>query len=524
MQKGLVNQKNNNDKRNLFILLLLALSIRIILYPHLHLIAKDGAFQYIPVAKLYACGEFKKALSQPQTPLYPFLIALVSKSGLNLESAGRLISLIFNTLTIIPLYFLGKKLFKSSHISLLAGFLLAIHPYFVRFSVDVLKEAPYIFFFVTALWLSYEALSSEKLWLYLVAGIAIGFSYLTRADGIEILIIVSLWILFQKISELRKTYKRRIGAFFLLSAFSFILVVPYLWHIRQTTGEWNLSKKIKLEVLIGPKSFVKEDKIREVSVIRKHTQGFLLLTSKSAKSFHPLLLIFLLFGLVKRKTIPYQKREEFFLASFLGIHLFVLYFMAANYSVFREGHIVASSFSSRHVLPLVVISFFWMSMGIWEVRERIYKWIVSKRDAVCSLNLSRRVLVVILAVIALSILPKTLKPQEVDKLGGKIAGIWIKENSGKEAPIIMTNMPQVAYYAMGTPIRLPKTSCKKIAGPEKIVGSAKRKADYLVINCRDIEKWSPNLLKLCEKSNSLKMVFDYREKRRDRVIVYKVID
>lgn len=518
MQRGLVNQKNNNDKRNLFILLLLALSIRIILYPHLHLIAKDGAFQYIPVAKLYAGGEFKEALSQMQAPLYPFLIALVSKSGLNMESAGRLISLIFSTLTIIPLYFLGKRLFKRSMICFLAGFLFATHPYFVRFSVDVLKEAPYIFFFVTAVWLSYEALSSEKLWLYLLAGITIGFSYLTRADGIEILIIVSLWILFQKISEFRKTYKRRIGAFFLLSAFSFVLVVPYLWHIKQTTGEWNLSKKIKLEVLIGPKSFVKENNVREVSVIKKYTQGFLLFTSKSVNSFHPLLLIFLLFGLVKRKTIPYQKREEFFLACFFGIHLFVIYFMSANYSIFREGHIVASSFSGRHVLPLVVISFFWMSMGIWEARERIYGWIVSKRDGVFSSNLYRRVLVVLLAVIALSILPKTLKPQGVDKLGGKIAGIWIKENSGKKVSIIMTNMPQVAYYAMGNPIKLPKASCKKI------ISSAKREADYLVINCRDIEKWYPNLPKLCGESDSLKMVFDYREKRQDRVIVYRVID
>ena len=518
MQRGLLNQKNNNDKRNLCILLLLALSIRIILYPHLHLIAKDGAFQYIPVAKLYACGEFKEALSQMQTPLYPFLIALVSKSGLDMESAGRLISLILNTLTIITLYFLGKKLFKTSHISFLAGFLLAIHPYFVRFSVDVLKEAPYIFFFVTALWLSYEALSSEKLWLYLWAGIAIGFSYLIRADGIEIFIIVSLWILFQKISEFRKTYKRRIGAFFLLSAFSFVLVVPYLWHIRQTTGEWNLSKKIKLEVLIGPKSFVKEDNIRDVSVMKKYTQGFLLFTAKSVNSFHPLLLIFLLFGLVKRKTIPYQKREEFFLASFFGIHLFVLYFMAAHYSVFREGHIIASSFSGRHVLPLVVISFFWMGMGIEEVRERIYRWIVSKRDGVFSLNLSQRVLVVILAVIALAILPKTLKPQGTDKLGGKIAGIWIKENSEKKSPVIMTNMPQVAYYAMGNPIELPKNPYKKV------VISRMRKADYLVVNFDDTESLTPTLLKICGESASLKMVFEYQKERQDRIIVYKIID
>ena len=195
-----------------------------------------------------------------------------------------------------------------------------------------------------------------------------------------------------------------------------------------------------------------------------------------------------------------------------------LYFMAANYSIFREGHIIASAFSGRHVLPLVVISFYWMSMGIGEVRERIYGWIVSKRDGVFSWNLSRRVLVVILAVIALSILPKTLKPQGVDKLGGKIAGIWIKENSGKKAPVIMTNIPQVAYYAMGNPIRLPKTPYKKI------ISSAKIKVDYLVINCKDIEKWSPNLLKICGKNDSLKMVFEYQKKKQDRVIVYRIID
>lgn len=505
-----------HDKINLFIIFILTLCIRLIIYFNTGIIAQDGALQYIPVAKLFASGALEEALHQLQTPLYPFIIGLLSKIGLSMELAGRLISLVLSTLTIFPLYFLGKKLFKSADVSFLAGFFYAIHPYFARLSVDVLKEATYIFFLVTAFFLFWEALSRKKVWLYLLVGIFVGFSYLTRADGIEILVLMLLWILFQDIGEFKNSYQRRLISLVCLSIFSFSLVIPYAWHIKQTTGEWNLSKKKNIEILIGQKNVGNEDDAKVTPTIRRHYQGSLLFFSKLSSCFHPLMLILLFFGLIKRKVIPYQKKAEIYLASFFILHLGLLYCLAVNYSCFQNSQIVWYSLSSRHFMPLVVISFFWISMGVYEIRERIYGWMVLRGKNNFSQNLSRTILIFILAVITLSLLPKTLKPQRMDKLGRKIAGIWIEKHTNKKNPGIMTDMPRVAYYGRG-----------KIINPGTFLDIVKdtngRKVDYVVVNNRYIKQWPPDFIKSCQESDFLNMVFKYQEKKGDKIIVYEVI-
>ncbi len=497
-----------DDNKNILILISLGLFIRVIAYPHTCLIALDGAFQYIPAAKLYAGGDFKEALNQLQAPLYPLLIGLLSRLGFPLEPAGRLISLVLGTLAIVPLYLLGNRLFKNSGISFLAGLLFAVHPYLVRFSVDVLKETSYIFFLVTSLWLVWEALASKKLWLHLLAGTAIGLACLTRADGVEIFILAGIWIIISETLEPGKKYRRIIVSLCFLSIFSFSLVAPYMWHIKQTTGEWNLSKKKKIEVLVGKENIGSGDNTNAVPTIRRYAGGFLVLVSKSVKSFHPPLLILLIFGLIKRKVIPYQRKEELFLASFFVFHLVLLYMIAVNYNVFHNGYPVLHTLSSRHALPMVVVSFFWMGMGILEIRGRIYGWMISGKNGSRSPNLSRNILIIILAVIILGILPKTLKPQREDKLGHKIAGTWIKEHSLIEVPVIATNLPRVSYYAEGKLIRLSKIS------PDEIDSLKKMKANFLVIGDRG--HGLPDFLKAWQT------IFQYKERKGGRVMVYRL--
>ena len=142
----------NDDKRNLLTLLGLAAAIRVYLYFHTYLVSMDGAFQFIPLAKLFAEGNFKAALGHGQLPLYPILIALLSKTGLDFETSGRLVSLIFSLMTVFPLYFLGKKIFNSK-IAFVGCMFFAIHPYLARFSVDVLKDPLYVCLFISSIWL-----------------------------------------------------------------------------------------------------------------------------------------------------------------------------------------------------------------------------------------------------------------------------------------------------------------------------------------------------------------------------------
>jgi Gpi18-like mannosyltransferase len=99
------------DRKNLIILLSFGLVLRLYAFSQIYMISNDGAFQYIPVAKLFYQGDYFQALLQPQLPLYPFLIAIFSHITGDFELAGQLISIFFSLLAVLPLYLIGKFLF-----------------------------------------------------------------------------------------------------------------------------------------------------------------------------------------------------------------------------------------------------------------------------------------------------------------------------------------------------------------------------------------------------------------------------
>jgi 4-amino-4-deoxy-L-arabinose transferase-like glycosyltransferase len=151
-----------NEKIDLAILLLASLILSTYLFFQTYVISMDGAFQYIPMAKVFASGFFKDAVRfSGQQPLYSFLIALVSRSVSDFELAGKLISSFFGIVVIFPVYFLGKQIFDRK-VAFLSAFFLAIHPYIRRFSGDVLKESTYLFFLATAIWFTLRTFQREK--------------------------------------------------------------------------------------------------------------------------------------------------------------------------------------------------------------------------------------------------------------------------------------------------------------------------------------------------------------------------
>ena len=62
----------------------------------------------------------------------------------DLEFAGRLVSLVFGTLTAVLVLLLGRRVFDEET-GLVAAAFAAMHPYMLRYSGDVLAEALYYF-------------------------------------------------------------------------------------------------------------------------------------------------------------------------------------------------------------------------------------------------------------------------------------------------------------------------------------------------------------------------------------------
>jgi len=204
----------------------------------------DGTV-YLSAANDFLKGDFLKAFSNVFPPFYPFLTALLSPLAGDVELAGRIVSLIFGTLTLLPVYYLGRRLFGEK-ITIFSIFLLIFHPYLAEFSGSVLSESVYTFLVALGVLVGWKGLDSKSWSLMFLLGILLGLAYLTRPEGLGFVALFLLWIFFSE--GLRFWQGFRIKWFMALSLVVGISIfaIPYILFLHQVTGKWILSQKIGL--------------------------------------------------------------------------------------------------------------------------------------------------------------------------------------------------------------------------------------------------------------------------------------
>lgn len=119
-----------------------------------------------------------------------------------------------------------------------------------------------------------------------------------------------------------------------------------------------------------------------------------------------------------------------------------------------------------------------------------------------------------MVIIAIVILPKTLKPRRLNKLPRKEAGIWLKEH-GNAHPLIMSTMPRAAFYARGRHLRMPEGACQEIIDYAKL-----NEVDYLIIDEEKIKEDSPGFIGAID-SKDLELIYTTNQPG-DRIKVYRV--
>ena len=403
--------KNLNEKQILLILLGITFGLRFYAVLMAKGIAIDGTF-YGFMARDFLKGDFLKGLSPAYHPFYPFLISLSTPEASHVEIAGRLISLFFGTLTIIPVFYFVKETLGQKE-AYFSGLFYSFHPYLVTYSGMLLSEATYWGLLTFSIYFFWRGLSRKKILGCMVSGACLGLSYLTRPEGIGYLIVFFIWIIID--GEMRKGWFKK---FFMMGGLItgfLIFAFPYMLAIRQETGQWLISKKgmitqaqvmkwvevneaLKNEGLKDPrKEDIKSEKVIEQP--RQSTKYFdLMRTGKFIlrffpstlyhyfRAYHFTLWLFLFFGLIRVR----QKggELEWFLASIVLFHLFSL-------STFTHSTI-------RYSVPLIPISLFWAGAGVLEIRKYLSKWNIAKLE---------NWLVFLLVLSILIQLPQSLRPE-----------------------------------------------------------------------------------------------------------------
>ncbi len=383
---------------------------------HYDIISRDGAFQYIPVARLYLEGDFLGALSKPQLPLYPMLMAVFSwLTGINMELSGRLISAISFILAALGVYKVAGLVFKNRWISLLAVLFFVSNKELLARSVDCLKESLLILLVIWGNYLILKAIDRKrqtlKIHLFLGAFLLLFGSMVRMTSMFFVMAWLAIWV-----------FRKRQGQVLRITVLC-IPVLAFLLFLLLRPGASIFTRKgFALPALISCWSGVWPMLGSSVNVIRDFF---------ATGNYLPVL-----FG-------------------FLG-----LYYLGRNVYYVHLSLSLAIFFIVLSIMPWISDRYF-LAPLVWMYPLSAY----GVERALTQVSRPIKVLAILTIVLCpLVWANKAMRPPDADRLARKEAGVWILTHTSKCSALV-TNRDRLAFYAKARFIPLDRST-----GIEKDLG------------------------------------------------------
>ncbi len=186
----------------LFFIIASALALRLTMLIHTEVITPDGP-GYLSQARLIQAqglGAFFTNITSLEFSLYPLFIYLIHPVIVNWETSGSIVSLLFGMGLFVPVYFFACEI-MGRRIALVTLFFLAVHPEFMRLSIEVLKDSALYFFAVLSLVLVFFGIIKKKMWLFCLAGAICWVTVLVRLFGIIMIPTIAVGIVAAVIAD-----------------------------------------------------------------------------------------------------------------------------------------------------------------------------------------------------------------------------------------------------------------------------------------------------------------------------------
>ena len=520
---GRLTLKREKILFTILVLLGAALGVRWIAMLQNEVIAND-AILYIKSAKLYSVGAFWEGFQAFPRSTFPLLIAFAQRFTGDWVWAGQWVSTFFGALAVVPFYLLAQGIFGEK-IAIVSSIFYVICPSLVQKSAEVLRDTPFVFFYVTALWLGYEGMRKKRAEIMGLAGLFILLCASLKDYGLMLflsLLLFLCWFVVKRQMTLRK-------AFFLCSTFlaSAIVVLFLLGSVLYYKG-FDIRTPIlsraesafmgvtdqrstvsRLEKEMEELEFSPQGKrLFGLAMDHRFALYFYDIFSKTVHAFNIILFVLFIFGLIKRHRTPYRM-DEFLIFAICAVYipLFLLFLSYTNF------------FQTKSIFPILVPLLIWSGVGFEEIIERS-KRLMKK----CPLALKewgfKRVNLLILILIIIVMLSVGLAPKRRDKLELKEIGLWLKNNGYSNSIILgQDKLARLAFYAESEFIPLPKGTY------EDIIRFAKeRKASLLVIHKEVMDRLSPNFLGKVTSKDLLPIDITGIKASKYPILVFRIID
>ena len=154
-------------------------------------VCHDG-YYYISAAAACRDGEWIYAFNYLNLNIFPLILVSVQSLGLKWIVAGKLWSVLVSSLAVLPMFGWVRRLF-SDRVAWAACFLYAVHPEFIEFSIEPVRDPTFWFLFNLCLYTTWRAVSEAKLRWFLAGGCALALAIHTRSEGWLLILPLGIW-------------------------------------------------------------------------------------------------------------------------------------------------------------------------------------------------------------------------------------------------------------------------------------------------------------------------------------------
>ena len=225
-------------------LVLLCLLPRVWMARRIPSICPDGVL-YINAARALEVGNFRAAFQEMSLNIYPVILMLLHRVGMPWDLAAVTWDVVISSLVVLPLYGWVRRQFDD-RLALVACLLYVVHPKFIEWSPEVMRDPTFWFLFMLSIYWLWRAVTEVRVWYFVAAGAAVTLAVLTRIEGLFLLAPFALWT-FWRLLALRTARRRLVcGAALCVAAFPALLLVVNLAWVYGRTG-WTAPRLSPLQ-------------------------------------------------------------------------------------------------------------------------------------------------------------------------------------------------------------------------------------------------------------------------------------
>lgn len=455
----------------LSLLLALAAALRLLAWQRTAVMFNDGPI-FLALADALRAGRVDEVLAHPQHPLYPALIAAFSRGSGSDEAAAVGISVAGGVVAVAAVFAMARARFGPA-VAWPAAWVVALHPWAVDFSADVMSDGLYAGLSLAGFALLVSLLERPAIGRAAAFGLVAGLAFLARPEG---LVLAAAAVVLLGIQVVRDAERRRA---FLASAACGLLVCAVLagaYRLGAASGgqgvELTSKKSIGVLARGGPSEAERalergrrRESNRRPDALPLPEGSLRLDTPRAPQPAHSLAGGLEAVGRVVATSVSAFRHE---LAAFSLIGLVACGASARG----REGRARSGPLPAyeRVLVATLVIHMAVLVLLVWGAgyvsrRHALAAWLPLVPFAVLGFRASfarlfpgssggRLALVSLIALLVVSFGPRDLRERRMDRALERVAAEWLGE-AGRTAGPVAAQKRRTAYYAGQPFVPLP---------------------------------------------------------------------